>query len=189
MRFPPDPVTLLPALRAPLRGVLEHAPERALTRLLAATLTHLLRGQPLAARLAPLAGRRVSLVVSDLRRELRFRLTPTGLTSGWDAAWPDNRSCVCPRRDGFAPGTSAVHGGWDVRIRGCFDDFWALATRREDPDTLFFQRRLALEGDTDTGLALKNLLDSLEYDWRAHVAAVLAPRRRGPRDLRRSPPD
>ena len=188
MRFPPDPVTLLPALRAPLRGVLEHAPERALTRLLAATLTHLLRGQPLAARLAPLAGRRVSLVVSDLRRELRFRLTPTGLTSGWDAAWPENCSCVSADRiearaarqgrRACGLGTSAVHGGWDVRIRGCFDDFWALATRREDPDTLFFQRRLALEGDTDTGLALKNLLDSLEYDWRAHVAAVLAPRRR-----------
>ena len=148
MRFPPDPATLLPALRAPLRVVLEQAPERALTRLLAAALSHLLRGQALAGRLPELAGKHVSLLVSDLHRELRFRITPAGLASGWDTAW-------------------------DVRIRGSYDDFWRLAMRNEDPDTLFFQRRLTIEGDTETGLMLKNLLDGLEYDWRAHVRAVL----------------
>jgi hypothetical protein len=36
----------------------------------------------------------------------------------------------------------------------------ALALRREDPDTLFFTRRLVLEGDTELGLALKNALDA-----------------------------
>ncbi len=178
MRFPPDPATLLPALRAPLRVVLAQAPERVLTRLLAAVLTHLLRGQALAGRLPELAGKHVSLLVCDLRRELRFRITPVGLASGWDTAWPKNCSCVCPVKeasftDGFAPGTSAVHGGWDVRIRGSYDDFWRLAMRNEDPDTLFFQRRLTIEGETETGLMLKNLLDGLEYDWRAHVCAVL----------------
>jgi predicted lipid carrier protein YhbT len=164
MRFPPDPATLLPVLQAPLRVVLEQAPERVLTRLLAAALTHLLRGQALAGRLPELAGRHVSLLVSDLRRELRFRITPAGLASGWGAAWPENSSCVS--------GTSAVHGGRDVRIRGSYEDFWRLAMRSEDPDTLFFQRRLTIEGDTETGLMLKNLLDGLEYDWRAHVRAV-----------------
>ena len=165
MKFPPDPAVLLHALRAPLRVVLAQAPERALTRLLAAALTHLLRGQALAGRLPELAGKHVSLLVSDLRRELRFRITPAGLASGWDTAWPENCSCVS--------GTSAIHGGWDVRIRGSYDDFWRLANRSEDPDTLFFQRRLTIEGDTETGLMLKNLLDGLEYDWRAHVRAVL----------------
>jgi len=60
-----------------------------------------------------------------------------------------------------------------VRIRGCYDDFWRLASRSEDPDTLFFQRRLTIEGETETGLMIKNLLDGLDYDWRAHVRAVL----------------
>ena len=104
MKFPPDPATLLPVLRAPLRVVLAQAPERALTRLLAAGLTHLLRGQTLVGRLPELAGKHVSLLVSDLQRELRFRITPAGLASGWDAAWPGKCSCV------FAP--SAPPGGW-----------------------------------------------------------------------------
>lgn len=53
---------------------------------------------------------------------------------------------------------------FDVRITGDLADFWSLATRAEDPDTLFFQRRLSLEGDTETGLGLKNVMDSIEFD-------------------------
>ena len=37
-----------------------------------------------------------------------------------------------------------------------------LATRKEDPDTLFFNRRLLVEGDTELGLVAKNTLDSIE---------------------------
>ena len=36
--------------------------------------------------------------------------------------------------------------------------------RREDPDTLFFQRLLAIEGDTALGLEIKNFLDRLEWE-------------------------
>ena len=39
----------------------------------------------------------------------------------------------------------------------------ALALRREDPDTLFFKRRLVMTGDTDLGLVVKNALDAI--DW------------------------
>jgi len=49
----------------------------------------------------------------------------------------------------------------DVTIRAKLDDYLALALRREDPDTLFFSRRLVIEGDTETGLAVKNALDAL----------------------------
>jgi predicted lipid carrier protein YhbT len=63
-----------------------------------------------------------------------------------------------------------------VTIEGNLQDFFLLATRREDPDTLFFQRRLALIGDVAAGLCVKNLLDGIEYDWDAHVRAVLGPR-------------
>jgi predicted lipid carrier protein YhbT len=40
-----------------------------------------------------------------------------------------------------------------------------LAARAEDPDTLFFQRRVSFEGETETGLAIKNALDALEWHW------------------------
>lgn len=54
----------------------------------------------------------------------------------------------------------------DVSISGNAFEFLLLATRREDPDTLFFNRRLRLGGDTELGLYAKNLLDSLELEDR-----------------------
>jgi len=56
------------------------------------------------------------------------------------------------------------HGQADVCIRGNWRAFLLLASRQEDPDTLFFRRRLVIEGDTELGLAIKNLLDSLDPD-------------------------
>ena len=52
-------------------------------------------------------------------------------------------------------------GRADVTVRAKAGDYLALALRREDPDTLFFSRRLVIEGDTETGLAVKNALDAL----------------------------
>ena len=37
-----------------------------------------------------------------------------------------------------------------------------LALNKIDPDTLFFQRKLRIQGDTDLGLYIKNLLASLD---------------------------
>lgn len=68
--------------------------------------------------------------------------------------------------------SQSVHA--DTIIRGKFAAFILLASRRVDPDTLFFQRRLIIEGDTDLGLALKNVLDTLEPEiLPAHLRAVL----------------
>lgn len=53
----------------------------------------------------------------------------------------------------------------DVAIRARLRDFHALATQAEDPDTLFFQRRLLIEGDTALGLGIKNLLDGMEMPF------------------------
>ena len=50
----------------------------------------------------------------------------------------------------------------DVRFGGRFHEFLVLALNQEDPDTLFFQRRLQLEGDTELGLEIKNFLYSLD---------------------------
>jgi predicted lipid carrier protein YhbT len=52
----------------------------------------------------------------------------------------------------------------DVTIRASAADYLALALRREDPDTLFFTRRLAIEGDTDLGLIVKNALDAIDWE-------------------------
>lgn len=52
----------------------------------------------------------------------------------------------------------------DVRIRAGSLDYALLATRLADPDTLFFQRRLRIEGDTERGLGIKNVMDSMDWD-------------------------
>ena len=52
----------------------------------------------------------------------------------------------------------------DVVISSTVYNFMILATRQEDADTLFFQRRLKLSGDIDLGLAVKNQLDAMDWD-------------------------
>ncbi|WP_117235306.1 ubiquinone anaerobic biosynthesis accessory factor UbiT [Vibrio maerlii] len=52
----------------------------------------------------------------------------------------------------------------DVSFAGNLNDLVLIAGRKEDPDTLFFQRRLSIEGDTELGLEVKNLMDSVDLD-------------------------
>ena len=61
----------------------------------------------------------------------------------------------------------------DVTISATASDFLALALRREDPDTLFFGRRLLIEGDTELGLLLKNALDAAAPVFRLPTPARL----------------
>lgn len=132
------------ALRLPLRLL----PDALHAGILAVLANHLLRGQPEARRLAELEGRSLCLALEDAGARLHVRV----------------------RGGRIVP---AGAGAPDVVIRGRLADLAALALGREDADTLFFQRRLCLEGDTETGLHLKNVLDAMHYDWEAHVRAVL----------------
>ncbi|EMX8643131.1 SCP2 domain-containing protein [Providencia stuartii] len=52
----------------------------------------------------------------------------------------------------------------DVSVCATANDLILIAARKEDPDTLFFQRRLVIEGDTELGLYVKNLMDAFELD-------------------------
>lgn len=52
----------------------------------------------------------------------------------------------------------------DVTFSGNMNDLILIATRKQDPDTLFFQRRLIIEGNTELGLQIKNLMDSLDFE-------------------------
>ena len=58
----------------------------------------------------------------------------------------------------------------DVIFKGDSQAFTTLALRKEDPDTLFFQRKLMIEGDTELGLGLKNLLDSIDLEQLPPIA-------------------
>ncbi len=135
----------LPSLPHPLRlpGELARLPGRLLppalhARALALALNRIFRHALAEGELAFLEGRVLQVEVTDLA--LDYRLT---LEGGRLAA--------------------ASHGRRpDVRFGGSAREFLILALGREDPDTLFFQRRLQLEGDTELGLEIKNFLYSME---------------------------
>ena len=111
---------------------------------------HLLRGQSLVLRLGELEGKSVSLRITDVPCNIKFRFHNGLLHS--------------------------IHSqDADVIITGSMKSFLELACHKQDPDTLFFTRELSIEGDTETGVHVKNLLDSLEYNWAAHFDAVLFP--------------
>jgi predicted lipid carrier protein YhbT len=84
-------------------------------------------------------------------RTLEIRVADMGV--GWLIVGCHPRLLVLPPNDTA-----------DVTILGRARAFVLLASGREDPDTLFFRRELCLEGDTELGLGVKNLLDSIERD-------------------------
>ena len=52
----------------------------------------------------------------------------------------------------------------EASVRGSVTDLLLLAGRLEDADTLFFQRRLVLTGDTELGLTARNMLERLPWE-------------------------
>lgn len=123
---------------APLARIVARLPQQppalALIAGLNLALGRLLPREPL----AELAGRRFELRITDTGLRLRFRYTGRHFVPSFDAVPPD------------------------LTISARARDFIALMAREEDPDTLFFSRRLLMEGDTDLGLLVKNTLDSIE---------------------------
>ena len=132
--------------------LLRSLPGRVHGELLSRLFNHLLKGQYLAEQLVDLEGKRLAIAIRDCNRQLQFEIRQNRLH-----ALPDKEK-------------------WDVRISGNLMEFWLLASRREDPDTLFFNRRLAIEGETEAGLHIKNLLDGMDFDLEAHLEAVLGAR-------------
>ena len=53
---------------------------------------------------------------------------------------------------------------YDVSFSGNLNELILIAGKKEDPDTLFFQRRLLIQGDTELGLEVKNLLDNIDFN-------------------------
>jgi predicted lipid carrier protein YhbT len=89
--------------------------------------------------------------VTQLLQGKRLRMRVTDAQWEFDFSWVGDRFVAC-RSTALA----------DLTISASGHDFFRLARRQEDPDTLFFNRRLAMEGDTELGLLVKNTLDAIE---------------------------
>lgn len=139
---------------APLARLAARLPQRpptlALTTALNLALGRILPREDL----APLGGRHLRLKVTDAGLTLDFTLEAAG----------------------FRPW--ARGGQPDLTLAASTRDFIALALREEDADTLFFSRRLMMEGDTDLGLLVKNTLDAVDWDGlcRAWMPAAMLQR-------------
>lgn len=96
-----------------------------------------------------------------LGKKLRLRVTDAQWA--FDFEWKHGRFVACKNM-----------GTADLTISASAHDFVLLARRQEDPDTLFFNRRLAMEGDTELGLLVKNTIDAIELP--VFNAAQLHPR-------------
>lgn len=88
-------------------------------------------------------GRWIEVAVTDIAMSRWFRMGARG---------PELRPALEAR------------GHADVVVRGRLQEFVLLGARRADPDTLFFHRRLLIEGDTELGLLIKNLMYSMDYE-------------------------
>ncbi len=133
------PLTFLPRPPAPARlfRALDPRVPVGVKRRLVEPLLNRTFAEPLAdGEFDALEGRRITLALVDLGVTLTLTLE-------------EERLRICSE-----PGEATIRGGWR--------EFLCLATRREDPDALFFQRRLLIEGDTELGLMVKNLLDGRE---------------------------
>ena len=129
------PQLAFPAPLAKLFSVLPQYPHSVLfTGFLNAALSAHIRPRDL----QPLHGKQVCIRMRDTRIEFHFSVTPTAF--------------VARRR--------TLH--LDLTISADARDFLLLGLRQEDADTLFFNRRLTMEGDTELGLFVKNTLDALE---------------------------
>jgi len=155
---PSSPAFVLPE---PVGTVLSRLPAYPGSFLLVAALNRVLAQQLPADVRQYLLGKRLRIHVTDARLPLAFTC-------------PGVRCIVSKRRDLT-----------DLTISANAQDFLHLAQRQVDPDTLFFNRRLSMEGDTELGLVVKNAIDALELpvldlqQWTPDkVLARFLPRRR-----------
>jgi predicted lipid carrier protein YhbT len=84
-----------------------------------------------------------------------LRISVTNLALNWLISFDDNQLIMAESSQQTSP---------DVSFSASSEDLLLIAGRKEDPDTLFFQRRLKIEGDTELGLEVKNLIDALDIE-------------------------
>jgi predicted lipid carrier protein YhbT len=135
----------LPAWLAPthrrLAAWVEKLPSAPPSFLLARLLDRVLLPRlPTDARTA-MTGRCIELRVSDFGLRVRLQLTASGFAPAGDRS----EAVLC--------------------IRAASASYLRLLRGQDDPDQLFFERALVMEGDTELGLVLKNTLDAIGPLW------------------------
>lgn len=127
---------------AALRAIVQCLPEGPPARLVALALNTALRAGLLSrTALAPLLGKSFCIEASDAGLRVRLEYGAQGFR------------------------VYSRSGITDFTLRATLADYARLALRREDPDTLFFARRLVIEGDTELGLVAKNALDAVDWSF------------------------
>jgi len=102
------------------------------------------------------AARKMGVLPEDTLRELEGRcFRVTVLDTGMVADFTYNHGAFRPI---FLPLDKP-----DLHFTAPLSAFLQMVSRQEDPDTLFFNRSLSIEGDTELGLRVKNMLDALEW--------------------------
>jgi predicted lipid carrier protein YhbT len=135
--------------------------------------------------LEPLQGRWLRLVITDAGLTLDFHLAGKyfrpgrpggpGLQSGHTGHGGQGGHSGHGGLDGR--GGQGTGGKPDVTLTARTRDYLALALREEDADTLFFSRRLRMEGATHLGLLVKNTLDAVDWSaFRERLERFLPPR-------------
>jgi predicted lipid carrier protein YhbT len=102
------------------------------------------------------AARKLGVLPEDTLQELEgrhFRVTVLDTGMVVDFAYSNGAF-----RPIFRPSTAP-----DLHFTARLSAFLQMVSRQEDPDTLFFNRTLTVEGDTELGLRVKNMLDALEW--------------------------
>jgi|SRR5690554_5925058 len=139
----PKVVDNWPRIISGLGAMVRITPKIVLKQLITASLNQFLQAEIKQHRFAFLGGQWVRIEVPDLA--FHFSVTLTG----------NNRL-----RASLAPQLAAV------TMRGNSASLLLMISGKVDPDTLFFRRKLMIKGDTELGLEVKNLLDTIELEGR-----------------------
>jgi len=134
----------------PLHHFLRFVPDKIHTHLISRMGGHLMKGQEITSRLDHMEGKRLQLTIKD-----------TG--NCWKFIIRNNRLVDDAKLNTVA----------DVHISGDLKTFLLLATGNEDPDSLFFSRHLSIEGNTEDGLYIKNLIDAMDFDTSVYLKSIL----------------
>ena len=109
------------------------------------------------------------VLVTGLNAVLKMKLLPQdsldlleGRSFLVDVLDTGGRACFTYQNGLFRPLFTAPETP-DLAFRANLSAFLQLVARQEDPDTLFFNRELSIEGDTELGLVVKNMLDAVEW--------------------------
>jgi len=130
-------------------------PVKPLNKLLQHITRHIQNNHPtILARLTPLAGTNFLICPTDLPHDMRLII--------------GDGHVECMIEDAFMQPV-------DVRISGPFSCLMDMMDGRIDGDALFFSRSLAIEGNTEALLTLRNAMDSDDIDLKKEILDSLGP--------------